>query len=238
MSVRSRWITAVVLLIAVPVWAQANQPKPADKPAAEKAPADKTPPAPAKTEKPADKPAAPAATASTGAPTIGKPAPDFALMDIDGKETKLSSFKGKVVVLEWVNHECPVCNRHIKGKTASNVMAKFKDKPVVWLGVDSSNFCETKKESIKKWHKDNGLTFPILLDAPGKVGKSYGAKTTPHVFVIDQTGNLAYQGAMDDDAEGNKEKKKNYVEEAINALLSGSTVATTTTQPYGCNVKY
>lgn len=247
MNVRGRLIAALLLLVAVPVWAQTQPSKPSDKPA-EKAPtaapkpAEKAPaPAPKSAEKapaPAPKPTA-SAMGDKAMAEIGKPAPEFTLKDIEGKEQKLSQYKGKVVVLEWVNHECPVCKRHAEAKTATNIMGKFKDKPVVYLGIDSSHFAETKMDGIKKWAKEFNITYPVLIDAPGKVGKSYGAKTTPHVFVIDQAGKLAYMGAIDDDPEGTKkDKAKNYVEAAVTALLNNSAVATTTTEPYGCTVKY
>ena len=120
----------------------------------------------------------------------------------------------------------------------SNTLATFKDKPVTWIAIDSSNFCEDKVADIRTWAKEQKIEYPILLDAAGKVGHAYGAKTTPHVFVIDQKGVLAYRGAINDDPYATKDKKRNYVEEAVNALLNGSTVATTSTKPYGCTVKY
>lgn len=170
---------------------------------------------------------------------IGKPAPDFTLKDADGKEYKLSSLKGKVVILEWTNHECPVVNRCHKAKSMSDTLAKFKGKPVVWLAIDSSHFCQEKFESVRKWAEQQKLEYPILLDAAGRVGHNYQAKTTPHLFVIDQKGVLAYKGALDNDPYGNKEEgKQNYVVEAVNSLLQGSTIVTTTTKSYGCSVKY
>jgi len=171
---------------------------------------------------------------------IGKPAPEFALKGLDGKEVKLADLKGKIVVLEWINHECPVVNRCQKAGTMKNTIAKFKDKPVVWLAIDSNSFCEDKEktEAIKTWVKEQGIGYAYLLDAPGKVGKLYDAKTTPHMFVIDQKGILAYNGAIDNDANGNELNKINYVEQAIQSLLDGSTVATATTKSYGCTIKY
>jgi peroxiredoxin len=169
---------------------------------------------------------------------IGKPAPDFALKDIHGKEYKLADLKGNVVVLEWINHECPVTNRYCKAGVMKNTLARFKGKPVVWLAVDSSHFSQQKIEAIRKWVGQNEVNYPLLLDAPGTVGHAYGAKTTPHMFVIDQKGILAYQGAPDDDAYGNKGKKRNYVEQAVTALLNGSTVAKAVTKSFGCPVKY
>lgn len=181
------------------------------------------------------KPSNPAATMGA---EVGKPAPDFALKDLDGKEVKLSSFKGKTVVLEWINSECPVCQRHYKDKSMVNTYNQFKDKNVVWVAIDSSNFAETKKDAIAKWWKDQGSPFPYLLDAPGTVGKQYGAKTTPHMFVIDPKGTIVYAGAIDDNADGSKTKPVNYVAEALTAISKGSAVATATTKPYGCSVKY
>jgi peroxiredoxin len=169
---------------------------------------------------------------------IGKPAPEFTLTGVDGKEVKLADLKGKVVVLEWINHECPVVNRCYKAGTMKSTIAKFKDKPVVWLAIDSSHFAEEKAETIKKWIGEQGIEHAYLLDAPGKVGKAFDAKTTPHMFVIDQKGILAYTGAIDNDPYGNEPNKINYVEQAIQALLDGSTVATATTKSYGCTVKF
>jgi len=226
---------------AAPVPAAAKEP--AKEPAKPAAPAAAPAPAPAKeaakepakdTAKPAAPAAAPAAAATAVA--IGKPAPSFNLKDVNGKEVKLADYKDKVVVLEWANKDCPVCQRHAKGGTASKVMGNFKDKPVVWVNIDSTG--DAKAEDCKKFATDNKLGT-YLMDPTGATGKAYGAKTTPHVFVIDQKGNLAYMGAMDDDKDGSKgDKSKNYVKDAIEAVLKGSTVATATTDPYGCSVKY
>ncbi len=169
---------------------------------------------------------------------VGKPAPDFALKDTEGKEHKLSDLKGKVVVLEWTNHTCPFVKRVQGEKLAQGVFATFKDKPVVWLAIDSSNFCADKADDIRAWIKKHEVTYPILLDAPGKVGQMYGAKSTPHMFVIDQKGNLAYSGAFDDNPHGDKETPRNYIAETVSALLNGSAVPVAKTKPYGCGVKY
>lgn len=236
-NVRLGWITsAIAFAVAVPVFAQTEPAKPAPaKPASAK------PAAPATTVgggQDSAKPAAPAA-APAAAPTaaaIGKPAPAFKLKDVDGKEHSLSTYSGKVVVLEWASADCPVCKRHAKGGTASKVMGNFKDKPVVWINIDSTGGATA--ENCKKFAADNKLST-YLMDPTGATGKAYGAKTTPHCFVIDNKGNLAYMGAIDDDKDGSKgDKALNYVKEAIDAVLKGSTVATTTTDPYGCSVKY
>jgi peroxiredoxin len=169
---------------------------------------------------------------------VGKPAPEFTLKNVDGKEFSLSQFKGKIVVLEWTNHECPVVNRCHGANVMSKTMNKFKGKPVEWVAIDSSSFCAEKIESIKNWTAKQKITYPYLLDAAGKVGHFFGAKTTPHMFVIDKNGVLAYSGAIDNNPYGKEENVTNYVEQTINSLLNGSTVVTKTTKPYGCSVKY
>lgn len=170
---------------------------------------------------------------------LGHPAPDFTLPGVDGKEYKLSDFKGKVIVLEWTNHNCPFVKRHQgEKKTMQRTFAKFNGKPVAWLAIDSSHYCTEQKDGIQSWVKSQDIAYPILLDPTGKVGHLYSAKTTPHVFVIDQKGTLAYSGAIDDDEYGDKANVRNYVEEAVNALLTGSTVAVASTKSYGCSVKY
>ncbi len=169
---------------------------------------------------------------------VGKPAPEFTLKDVDGKEHKLSDLKGKIVVLEWINHQCPVVNRCYAANIMNNTLAKFQDKPVAWLAIDSSNFCEDKVDDIRKWVKEKKIERPVLLDAAGKVGHLYGARSTPHMFIIDKKGVLAYTGAIDNDPYGREGNKRNYVEEALTALLGGSTVATATTKSYGCTIKY
>lgn len=267
-TLRNLLVACAIIAFTVPALAQDKPADPHGKPAdpAKKAEPAKTDPAkkaepakaepakadPAKKAEPAKaepakaepaKPAAPAAAtaekkaepAATGA-AIGKPAPAFALKGADGKEVKLADFKDKIVVLEWSNAGCPVCQRHAKAKTAEKTMAGYKDKGVVWINIDSTD--GAKAEDITKFVKDNGITAPWLMDPTGATGKAYGAKTTPHMFVIDAKGVLAYSGAIDDDKDGKNDKAKNYVKEAVDALLKGSTVATATTDPYGCSVKY
>ena len=252
-NVRVSWIaSAIAFAIALPVFAQSGGAQPAKEPAKEpakpaaapaKEPAKEAPkpaapaaPAPTAAKEPAKEPAKAAAPAGAVAAAVGKPAPDFSLKDVNGKDVKLADFKGKVVVLEWSNSNCPVCQRHAKGGTAAKVMGNFKDKPVAWVNVDSTG--DAKAEDCKKFATDNKLAT-YLMDPTGATGKAYGAKTTPHCFVVDQKGNLAYMGAMDDDKDGSKgDKANNYVNAAVEAVLKGSTVATATTDPYGCTVKY
>ena len=175
---------------------------------------------------------------------IGKPAPMFTLADSTGQkhilEDLLKKNEVKAVVLEWFNHNCPICARHGKGKTMSTLASKYKDKGVVWFGVDATNFHKGKEseinEAVKKW----GVNYPILTDFDGKIGHLYGAKTTPHMFVIDKKGTLVYEGAIDDDPRGGKSpsERTNYIATALDQLLAGETVATARTKAYGCSVKY
>lgn len=221
MKRRTSWIAAVVMMAAVPAWAHCGKCGVGDEKKAE-----------------GNENAHAHGDHGHAHAEVGKPAPDFTLKDAEGREHKLSDQKGNVVVLEWTNHECPVVNRYHTSKTIKETMAKFEGKPVTWWAIDSSHFCNDKVEGIREWSKSEGVTYPILLDAPGKVGHLYGAKTTPHMFVIDKNGVLAYMGSVDDDKHGDKEDARNYVAEAVTSLLEGSTVAVGETKPFGCSVKY
>ena len=168
---------------------------------------------------------------------VGQKAPAFSLTDHNGNQVSLADHAGKIVVLEWFSEECPVVQRHYEADTMNKTFDKYKDKDVVWLAVNSSsgNKAETNKKSAERW----SIERPILGDADGKVGKMYGAKTTPHMFVIDKQGVLVYAGAIDDDMSGRKgDKAVNYVAKALDELLAGESVSTAETRPYGCGVKY
>jgi peroxiredoxin len=166
---------------------------------------------------------------------VGKPAPAFKLTDASGTEHDLASYKGKIVVLEWTEQGCPYVKRHYASGTMQKLAKKHEGK-IVWLAVNSSHF--VKDEETLGWKKDNGITYPVLLDADGKTGRAYGAKTTPHMFVIDAEGKVAYEGAIDSDSRGESETVTNYVDAAITSLLAGKPVEVTATRPYGCSVKY
>jgi peroxiredoxin len=176
------------------------------------------------------------------APSVGSLAPDFQLNSIDGKVHKLSDYRGKIVVLEWTNPGCPVVQRHFRDGLMPALQKECTDKGVVWLTVNSTNPNHQNyktPEALKSIYGDWNAAFTaLLMDADGKVGKALGAKTTPHMFVIDKGGKLAYNGAVDDDPQGTKETRTNYVRLAVDSLLKGETVATSTTKPYGCSVKY
>jgi peroxiredoxin len=178
-------------------------------------------------------------------PVIGKPAPDFALKDLSGKEVKLSSFKGKVVVLEWINPGCPFVQRsHTAGSLVDTAKRQTKA-GVAWLAINSGapgkQGAEVAMmvEAAKNW----SLSHPILRDETGTVGKAYGATNTPNMFVVDKTGTVVYAGAIDNSPDGEGKsaqggKLVNYVEAALGDLAAGRPVQTAVTRPYGCSVKY
>lgn len=171
---------------------------------------------------------------------IGAAAPEFSLTDTDGKTVKLSDYKGKVVVLEWFNPTCPVIVQHHKTNTTFNeLFSQYKDKGVVFLAINSSGVGKdgNGKDLNIKAKKEWKIEYPILLDESGEVGRLYAAKTTPHCYVIDKDGKLAYRGAIDDKKTG-KPDSKNYVKLAVDQVLRGETVTESDTKPYGCNVKY
>jgi peroxiredoxin len=167
-------------------------------------------------------------------------APDFKLKNHDGKEVKLADYKGKIVVLEWINQECPFVKYHYEKKpTMNELAARYKKKKVVWLAIDSTNHQKTEKN--KKYAEKNKILHPILDDRSGKVGKAYKATNTPHMFIIDTNGNIAYNGAIDNAPLGKVPKDKelvNYVDQALMELTSSKAVSIPKTKPYGCTVKY
>ena len=166
----------------------------------------------------------------------GDEAPAFSLQDQDGKTVSLSDFKGKTVVLEWFNNDCPYVKRHYKAKTMNETADKWKDKDVTWLAINT-----TAGKSVsdnKSVYSDWSVNHPILADSDSAVAKAYGAKTTPHMFIIDKQGKIAYEGAIDNDPEGNKADKINYVDKALTELSTGSSVSVPETKSYGCGVHY
>lgn len=174
---------------------------------------------------------------------VGSEAPAFKLMDTDGKEVSLESLRkdGKIVIAFWFSPECPFVKKHFEkgGNTFNDMFAKYKDKKVSIVAINSTAAGEqgSGKDTNASVKKNWKIEFPILLDESGETGKAYGAKTTPHCFVIGTDGKLAYIGAIDDDAQG-KVGKTNYVTKAVDELLEGKKVSTTSTTPYGCGVKY
>ena len=175
---------------------------------------------------------------------VGKPAPDFTAKDIKGRTHKLSDYKGKIVVLEAYNLDCPFCANHFKTGAMQELQAEATAKGVVWLLVNSSNprspSYRDAAAAKKEWAAQKMKATAWIDDGDGNVGKAYGLKTTPHMIVIDQKGNMAYNGAIDDkpEAEGDPRKARNYVREAIDRLLAGKPVAVARTKSYGCGIKY
>lgn len=200
---------------------------------------------PEATSSPAQTVAATNTNATKADVSVGKPAPNFTAVDSNGKSHQLSDFKGKVVVLEWTNHECPFVRKHYDSENMQKTQKLATDKGVVWLSVVSSapgnqGYVDgAKANSLTK--ERNAAPTAVLLDPDGKLGRLYGARTTPHMFVIAADGTLAYMGAIDSIASSNKAdvaKAENYVTKAIEQVLKGEPVTNATTQPYGCTVKY
>lgn len=185
--------------------------------------------------------AAAAALAGGAAGSVGSMAPAFQLKDLDGKTHSLADYKGKVVVLEWLNPNCPFSDRHAREKTMSSLAKKYGQ--VAWLGINSTNASHRdflQPAEHKAWAQENGVTYTVLYDETGKVGKAYDAKTTPHLFIIDEQGKVAYNGAIDDDPSGRTAaaQRTNYVNGGLIAELAGKKVDPAATKPYGCSVKY
>jgi len=172
---------------------------------------------------------------------VGKAVPDFSLKGIDGKSYSLSDFKGKVVVLEWTNPNCPYVQRVYKSGIMPGVQKKYADK-VVWITINSTDpkhqDFETPENLAKKYKEWNATFTTMLLDPDGNVGRMYDAKTTPHMYIIDKEGKLAYMGAIDDDPRGKNSEKTNYVDAALSSLFEGKPIVTTSTRSYGCSIKY
>jgi peroxiredoxin len=176
---------------------------------------------------------------------LNETAPDFVLKDVDGKEFKLSDLKGKAVVLEWINFDCPFVKKHYESNNMQSLQAKYTEKGIVWLAICSSapgKQGHFSAEEIKKRTDNHKAKFTAyLIDEDGKVGKLYGAKTTPHMFIIDNNGTLVYAGAIDDKPTRDPKdipNSLNYVSKALDELLDGKKVSTQSSQPYGCSVKY
>ena len=179
-----------------------------------------------------------------GEAQVGKPAPDFTATDINGKTHQLSNYKGRIVVLESYNLECPFCANHFKTGAMQELQGYAAAKDVVWLLVNSasrhSGSYRNPAAARKEFAAQKIKAAAWLDDNSGAIGKAYGLKTTPHMVVIDKNGALAYQGAIDDrpEPEGDPRKARNYVREAIDNLNAGKPVTVARTKSYGCAVKY
>lgn len=179
------------------------------------------------------------------AATVGQPAPGFTLKDLSGKPVQLSEFKGRYVVLEWVNPGCPYVQKHYESANMQRLQKELTGKNVAWLAINSTNpraYDYRTPGEMQKWMKQmNGAPTATLLDENGQVGQAYGAQTTPHMYIIDPNGTLIYAGAIDDKRSTRLEDVKtatNYVRVAMGEALAGKPVSNSSTPPYGCTVKY
>lgn len=182
---------------------------------------------------------------AVASPIVGKPAPQFTAVDSNGKSHALADFKGKTVVLEWTNDGCPYVRKHYGSGNMQKLQQEVTAAGGVWLSIISS---APGKQGYVQGSGANELTSSrgahptaVLLDPAGAIGRAYEAQTTPHMFVIDPTGNVRYMGAIDDQPTTDVTTiatARNYVREAFKAVSSGGKVAETATDPYGCSVKY
>jgi len=182
---------------------------------------------------------------SAHAAEVGKPAPAFSAKDAKGVDVSLESLKGKVVVLEWVNHGCPFVVKHYGSKNMQKLQETYTAKGVVWISINSGSKASgsyTDDATFLKMSADKGSKATHLIaDESGTIGKAYAAKTTPHMFVINKEGVLVYNGAIDSKKTtkpADIESSDNYVAKALDEVLAGKEVTTPMTEPYGCGVKY
>ncbi len=173
-------------------------------------------------------------------PSVGTAAPTFAAKDLAGKPVALADFKGKFVVLEWTNPDCPYVRKHYNSGNMPTTQKQAMTKGVVWLSVSTGD-THTPAE-LQSWQKTKSATpTATLADADGKIARAYGARTTPHMYIIDPQGTLIYAGAIDSKATSNASdiaSATNYVDQALGEAMAGKAVSRATTQAYGCTVKY
>src|SRR5881275_2085993 len=178
-------------------------------------------------------------------PPVGSAAPDFSLTDASGKTHSLSQYKGKYVVLEWFNPECPFVKKHYGSGNMQKLQQQYTGKGVVWLTIDSNapgtegNLTPEQAQKVATSWKTQQTA--LLLDPDGKVGRAYGAKNTPNMVIINPDGKIAYEGAIDSKATPNPAdipSSTNYIKSALDESLTGKPVTTSQTKPYGCSVKY
>jgi peroxiredoxin len=185
------------------------------------------------------------AAGSALALTAGTPAPDFSVADSHGKPVRLADYKGKFVVLEWTNPECPFVRAQYGADAMQALQKEAGGKDVVWLTVNSTNKSSSEFKTgaqMNAWMKEkNAAPKAVLIDATSDAGRAYDAKTTPQMFVVDPSGKIVYAGAIDDKRSARESDRKtanNYVRAALNESLAGKPVTVASTTPYGCSVKY
>lgn len=176
---------------------------------------------------------------------VGKPAPDFILKSASGKSVSLSDYRGKTVVLEWTNHDCPFVRKHYESGNMQGLQKKYTKEGVVWLSVISSAPGEqgyvSASEAKALTESRKAAPSDVLFDPEGSTGHLYGAVTTPHMYIINPEGVLVYNGAIDSirsKDQADIKKAVNYVDVGLQAVLAGKAVEHSLTRPYGCNVKY
>jgi thiol-disulfide isomerase/thioredoxin len=186
-----------------------------------------------------------AGSQALAAAVIGQPAPTFSATDTSGKAVSLADFRGKTVVLEWVNPGCPYVRKHYGAANMQNTQKSAVDKGVVWLAVnstaaDASDYLTPDK--MRSWMAEQkAAASATLMDADGKVGRLYGARTTPHLYVINAQGTLVYAGAIDSKPTARAADiagATNHVKQTLAEVLAGKPVSVPATQPYGCSIKY
>jgi hypothetical protein len=186
-----------------------------------------------------------AAGLASAAAVVGQPAPAFTATDTSGKAVSLADFKGKHVVLEWVNPGCPFVQKHYSSANMQATQKAATGKGVVWLTINSTasdaGDYKAPGEMAAWMAQQQAAASATLMDADGKVGRAYGARTTPHMYIVDPAGELVYAGAIDSRPTANPAHVKdatNHVNVALAETLAGKPVTTASTQPYGCSIKY
>ena len=176
---------------------------------------------------------------------IGAPAPAFTLTDSTGRAVSLADFKGKTVVLEWTNHECPYVGKHYRGNNMQALQKKWTGQGVAWLSMISSapgQEGHVSPQQANKLTADRGAApTAVLFDPTGKVGRAYGARTTPHMYVINAEAALVYMGGIDDQPTARLDdlkRARNFVDQALSEISQGKPVSDTSSRAYGCSIKY
>jgi peroxiredoxin len=185
------------------------------------------------------------APAAHSAAVVGQKAPEFSAKDANGKIVKLADFKGKTVVLEWLNPGCPYVKKHYNSGNMQSTQKDATDKGVVWLAVNSTETAHSDylaPAALQKWMgEQKAAATHTLMDDSGSIGQQYAARTTPHMFIISPQGNVVYAGGIDSIASARTEDVKlatNYIKQSLGETLSGKPISAANTKPYGCSVKY
>jgi hypothetical protein len=185
------------------------------------------------------------AAAAHAVPAVGQPAPEFVLQDASGRSVKLSDYRGKHVVLEWTNPGCPYVRKHYDSGNMPATQKEAVGKGVVWLAINSTakasgDYLEPAR--LVAWiHQRKAQPSAVLMDEDGKAGRAYGARTTPHMYIVDPQGRLIYAGGIDSIASSDPsdiQRAVNYVRQGLNEALDGKPLSAASTRAYGCSIKY